>query len=196
MMEVVAKIWLWVERITRQVAEFFYFQNFKKKHISIGWVNGSLSIASVNHEDMVAGIREKIEKLKGVKKREEFIGLALGLALEGCNFIIFSLPGNKDIFVQFWTGRDRLDFDFCGNRINGLRKHYLALVGLLSEFGYVDRRIDKYQGKKKFKTVKTKSFRSVDVNFGRNVEEAARFTELVFRKIYKVKGKKLEIELG
>lgn len=196
MIEVMAKIWLWVERLRRQVAEFFYFQNFKKKHISIGWVNGSLSITSVNHEDMVAGIREKIEKLEGVKEREEFIGLALREALEGCNFIIFSLPGNKDVFVQFWTGRDRLEFDFCGNRINGLRKHYLALVGLLSEFGYVDGRIDNYQGKKKFKTVKTKSFRSVDANFGRKVEEAARFTELVFRKIYKVKGKKLEIELG
>jgi len=191
MIEVMAKIWLWVERLRRQVAQFFYYQNFKKKHISFGWVNGSLTITSVNHTDMVVSIREKIKKLGRVKKRKEFIRLALEEALGGCNFIIFSTIGDSNKFVQFWTGEDQLKYNFYANDVNKLKNNFLSIIGLLSEMGFVNDSITEYRGRTTFKIDKNTNYISVDANFRKDIALATEFTDIIFKQIYKSKSDKL-----
>jgi hypothetical protein len=79
--------------------------------LSFGIVDGKFQFTSVGHEDFIKGVEAKI-KLMSKLKRKEFIRLALAEAIGGCNFIVFSPAGDKNIFLQFWTAEHQLKFHF------------------------------------------------------------------------------------
>ncbi len=170
---------------------YFHFGNFRKKHFTFGIVNGKLQITSTNHEDFITAIQKKINKLAKNKNQKNFIKLALKETLTGCNFIIFSPNGENNKFIQYWTESHQLKFNFYVNKENKLKKFYYPLLGLLAECGYVDSKIEQYRGSLFYKVDKNKDFISIDVNFRNDVDLATNFTYFLFRKIYKIKGKKL-----
>lgn len=170
---------------------FFYNQNFKKKHFSFSLVQGKLLITSMEHEDFITGVQKKLNKLAKNKSRENFIRLALNEALEGCNFIIFSVPEDDNKFVQFWTGEHKLKYNFYANDVNKLKKYFLTVVGLLSEMGFVNNNVPEYRGKMVYKVDKGSDHISVDANFNHDINLAVEFTEIVYKQIYKAKGHKL-----
>ena len=182
---------IFIIKIRNAVFRYFYFSNFEKKHVTYGFVNGKFQITSTSHEDFIAAIQSKINKLSGSNDHETFIRLALTEAIGGCNFIIFSPPDHDNKYVQFWTGDHTLKYDFCAIKTNGLKKYYYSVLGLLSESGFVNQKIVTNVGKRFFEIEKTKNQITVDANFGVDIESASKFTEAIYKQIYKVRGKKL-----
>lgn len=182
-------------RVLSAVHKFLYFGNFKKKHITYGFVNGKFVITSVDHYDYITEVQKKILKFAKKYDRETFIKMVLTEALTGCNFVIFSPPGNDNKYVQFWTGDHSLKYDFCAIKTNGLKKYYYPILGLLSEFEFVDDKIPNYTGKKYFEIAKTKDMITVDANFRIDIDSATKFTETIFKQIYKVKTNKLIVKV-
>jgi len=177
-----------------RVRRFFWESNFTKKHLTFGIVYGKLQITSTEHEDFIQAVQQKINTLTQAK-RSDFIKLALREALEGCNFIIFSPTDDDNKFIQFWTAENKLKFNFYANKTNGLKKYYLAVIGLLSESGFVNDEIEKYSGSMVYKVDKGKGYISVDANFRKDMEKASQFTEAVFKSIYKIGSHKLIVKV-
>lgn len=173
---------------------FFYFLNFKKRHIWFEFERGRLKIRFLKHEDFIKLIKSRLANLKKLK-RGLFLTRALSEALGGCNFIIFWPKKNKNRFVQFWTGKGRLEFNFYANKRNGLDKYYYPLLGLLAEKGYARKEAAKNK-KKVFKLQKGYQIVSIDVDFGREIIEAAEFINLVYKKIYKISLADVNFSVG
>lgn len=178
----------------RKIGRYFYFQNFVKKHITYGFVNGKFQITSTSHEDFIKTVQQKINKFK-TEDRKEFIKLALIEALSGCNFIIFSQKGNDKNFIQFWTAEHNLEFNFYANKINELNKFYLLIVGLLSESGFVNEKNEKYKGSMIYKVDKGKDYVSIDANFKKDIEKASWLVANIFKQVYKIGKVKLTVKV-
>lgn len=188
--ELLIKIVYFIFKIIAWVRQYLYFKNFEKKHITFGFVDGKLQITSINHEDFIKAVQQKINKLK-TKDRKEFIRLALLEALDGCNFIIFSPNRENNKYVQFWTGEHKLAYNFYANKANKLKRFYYSVVGLLSESGFVHQDTPDYRGFKVYKVDKNKECISVDANFKKDIDLAVEFIETIYKKIYKSKSNKL-----
>ena len=174
-----------------KIHRYLYFGNFRKKHISYGFIDGKFQITSVDHPDFIQNVQKKINKLANNPDRKEFIKLALIQALDGCNFIIFSVIGESNKYIQFWTGEHQLKYNFYANDVNKLKNCFLSVVGLLSEMEFVNDSVVEYKGRMTFKIGKGKNYLSVDANFRKDLDLAAEFVDTVFKQIYKTKGNKL-----
>jgi len=174
-----------------KIRRYFYFGNFRKKHISFGFIDGKLQIDSVDHSDFIKNVQKKINKLSKIKNRKKFIKLALTQALDGCNFIIFSMEGNENKYIQFWTGEHQLKYDFLANDANKLKNCFLSVIGLLSEMGFVNDSVMEYKGRMTFKIDKGSDYISVKANFRKDIYLASEFSEIIFKQLYKVGHKKL-----
>lgn len=180
--------------IYRGIKEYFYFSNFDKKHVTYGFVNGRFQITYTKHEDFIDSVQKKINSLDK-KNRLDFIKQALASALDGCNFIIFSPEDRENKFVQFWTGEHCLKYNFCAIKTNGLKKYFYSILGLLSEYGYINKKFITGNGKGFYEIEKSKDMINVYADFGKNTETTAEFVEEVFKKIYKIGTKKLEVKV-
>jgi len=184
-----------IDKIRDAIFRYFYFGNFEKKHITYGFVNGKFQITSTNHEDFISAVQTKINKLSESNDRESFIKLALSEALTGCNFIIFSPPDNENLFVQFWVAEHHLKYNFCFLKTNRLEKYFYSILGLLSEYGFVNQKFVTGNGKSFYEIEIGKTMTNVYADFGMDIDSAAKFTETIYKKIYKVKGQKLIVKV-
>jgi len=174
-----------------KIRRYFYNGNFTKKHIIFAMINGKFQVTSTNHEDFILAIQKKLDKLSQKNDKKKFIKLALTESLEGCNFIIFSASSEDKKFVQFWTGEHQLKYNFYANDVNKLKNHFLSIVGLLSEMGFVNDTIPDYRGHMTFKIDKGTDYISVDANFKKDLDLAVEFTEIIYKQIYKAKSNRL-----
>ncbi|MFA6007371.1 MAG: hypothetical protein WC784_01855 [Candidatus Shapirobacteria bacterium] len=174
-----------------QIFNYIGFHNFYKKHVTVAFVNGKFQITSTSHEDFIAITQKKIDKFSQSKNQKEFISLALGEAIDGCNFIIFSPLGEDDKFVQFWTGEHSLKYNFCFLKTNGLEKYFYSVLGLLSEYGFINKKFISSGGKSFYEIEKGKTITNIYANFGVDIESTTKFIETIYKEIYKIKGKKL-----
>ncbi len=170
---------------------YFYNGNFSKKHLTFGVVDGKIQITSTSHNDYIAAAQKRINKLSKLKKRKKFIKLALTEAMNGGNFIIFSILGEDNKYVQFWTGEHQLKYDFYANEINKLKNFFLSTVGLLSEMGFVNDEVTTYSGRMIYKVDKGTDYISLKANFRKDIDLASEFTEIIFKQLYKIGRKKL-----
>lgn len=174
-----------------KIHRYLYFGNFRKKHISFGFINGKFQIATVNHDNFIKNAQKKINKLANNSNRRKFIKLALIQALDGCNFIIFSVVEESNKYIQFWTGEHQLKFNFYANDVNNLKNCFLSVIGLLSEIGFVNDEILEYKGRMTFKIDKGTDYISVDANFRKDLNLATELVDIIFEQIYEIKGNKL-----
>lgn len=190
----IERLLILIIRCLTNIKTYFYWKNFDKKHLTFGIVDGKFQITSTSHEDFIADTQSKIDTLDQTDT-EKFINLSLLEALNGCNFIIFSLANDKNTFIQFWTENRKLKFDFYANKTNGLKKYYYSILGLLSEFGFASNENEQYKGRLIYKVGKNKDFISITANFRKDINLATRFTDMIFEKIYKIKNKKIAVEV-
>jgi len=179
-----------------KIKRYFYNGNFTKKHLTFGVINGKIQITSTSHDDYVAIVQKKINKLSKIKDRKKFIKLALSEAVNGGNFIVFSILGEDNKFVQFWTGEHQLKYDFLANEINKLKNFFLSTVGLLSEMGFVNDEVGEYHGRMIYKVDKGTDYISLKANFRKDLDLAGEFTEIIFKQLYKIGPKKLVARIG
>ena len=193
--ETLAKVIMLFVRIRNRIYRYFYFSNFEKKHITYGIVGGKFQITSISHEEFIIGVQKRMVKFAKNYDQGTFISSVLTEALNGCNFVIFSPADDDNKYVQFWTGEHLLKFNFYANKPNRLKKYYYSIIGLLSESGFVDDNTPDYRGFKNYKVKKGLDYISVDANFKKDIELAVKFTNTVFKEIYKIKDKKLLVKI-
>ena len=192
--EILTKLIRIIFKIRNSLHQYFYYSNFEKKHVTYGFVNGKFQITYTKHEDFIDSVQKKINSLDK-KNRLDFVKQALALALDGCNFIIFSPEGNKNRFVQFWVAEHRLKYNFCYLQANGLKKYYYSILGLLSEYGYVNKKFVTGNGKGFYEVEQDKFMTNIYADFGTNTDTTAEFVEKIFQSIYKIGSKKLEVKV-
>jgi len=171
--------------------EFFRYYNFYRRHLTVGIVDGKLQITSLPHENYIVLTQEKLNQLSQTKSREQFIKLALTEAMSGCNYVIFSVAGNDSMFIQFLTGNGKLKFYFYANENNRLGRYFYPILGVLAEFWFVDSENRLYKGRSWYVIQKVKKVISIDASFGKNIDQAVKFSEIIFKKIYKIGTKKI-----
>lgn len=189
-----SKIIYWLYLTYWKIKRYFWESNFTKKHIIFGFINGKFHISTVEHEDFIVEAQKKINSFD-CKNRIDFIKQSLVESLGGCNFIIISPENDDNKFVQFWTADHKLKLNFWSNKTNGLKKYYLPIVGLLSESGFVNDEIERYSGSMVYKVEKGKDHISVDADFRNNLDLASKFTEAVFKSVYKIGKSKLVVKV-
>lgn len=163
--------WLWVK-------------NFDKTHMTFSYKDGKFQITTISHEDFVKISQTKINKLLREKDLEKFIQGALVEALDGCNSVIFDKKDDDNIFIQFWTGRKRLEFDFCANKNNRLKKYYYEVLGILADQGIAK---EATKNGYSYVLIKNKGVLGIQSNMGKDISLATRCVETILIKVYKLK---------
>ena len=70
---------------------FFYQDELNKKHISLNYVDGKLSITVTDHDSLVKATQDIIDTVQESEPTNQIerIKFALMESLKGCNFIVF-----------------------------------------------------------------------------------------------------------
>lgn len=159
-------------------------KNFDKTHMTFSYDGGKLQISKTSHKDFIKIAQRKINKLSGENDLERLIQGALEVALDGCNSVIFKKKGKDNRFVQFWTGKYCLEFDFFANKANGLKKYYYEVLGVLADQG-ISREVkrDGYV----YELIKNKEVLGIQSDMGKNIPLASRCIETIMTKVYKMK---------
>jgi hypothetical protein len=143
----------------------------------------------------------EIAKYRGKRWGKKFIKFVLEQALSGCNFVIIE---SDNVFCQFWTARSKLEMDIPLVRGNGLKKYYYTVIGLLTDMNYF-----KYPFTRTglstalnvpehftFRVDEEDDFTKITGYFDNRIDQAVEFVDRLFREVYEVKSKELEIKVG
>lgn len=190
----------WIFDIYYRLRNYVFRGEYSKKHIIFRKEGSQLKVSLVNHDDFVEEKQKKIDDFKKKENEAKYIQFALEQAIDGCNYVIFS---KGKYFVQFWTSRGKLDFDFFVNKVNGNKKYYYQVMGLLAEMDFVKNTFapsgltftdpSKYN---KYKVEVEGDLKKITGYFKKEVGLATDFTMMMFKEIYKAKKGNLKIELG
>ncbi|EKD52649.1 MAG: hypothetical protein ACD_61C00282G0011 [uncultured bacterium] len=191
----------WLVNQYYRVKSYVFWGEFERKHFLFQKEGSKIRILLQDHEGFVEDTQKAIDGYKHKKDERKYIEYALGQALKGCTYIVIS-KGKK--FVQYWTSRGRLDFDFPIRKGNGNGKYYYQVIGLLATMDFVSdslvtSNLFSYNGSKPNKTYKIETAgNTVTITgyFNKMSPEAGVFTMKMFEEIYKEKRGKLEIRVG
>lgn len=184
------------------IQQYIYWGQFEKKHISVKLVGKSLKVSVVRHDDFIKATNLKIEEFRKKHPRnlQRCLAFILQSALDGCNFVTLTGKNDKD-FIQFWTGKGGLLFDYPveKEKVNGY--YYVTIVGMLAIAGFIDRR---YAPECWFSTPKYNfysaqeqdGFICINAEFGKNVAKASAFAAKVIEEVFQITNHQLVVELG
>jgi len=182
------------------VKVFIFRGEFQKKHILIQRNGSQIKLVIKNHPEFVSEKQEAINAFKKKDNEKKLIRFALEQAIDGCNYVVFSKENN---YVQFWTSGGKIRFDFPLNKLNKYRKYYYQVLGLLADNDFVRNTFApsgltftdpaKYN---KYKIDTNIALTTIEGYFGKMIDKATDFTELMFKEIYKSKKERLEIKVG
>ncbi|KKQ48878.1 MAG: hypothetical protein US68_C0022G0008 [Candidatus Shapirobacteria bacterium GW2011_GWE1_38_10] len=174
---------------------------FDKKHIIFQKEGSQYRIMIKSHGVFTIEKLKIIEAFKNKKSEKQYIKFALEQALGGCNYIVIN---KGKYYVQFWTSRGHLDYNFPMIRRSGNRPYYYQMIGLLAEMdfvrdSFVPSSIPTFTGVTKnftYKVDKNDELSRITGYFCKRVDQATEFTLRMFNEIYKIKKGKLKIEVG
>lgn len=183
-----------------RVKSYVFWGEFEKKHFLLEKKGSQIRLMIKNHVDFIEEVRGNIDSFKKKKDEEKYIKYALEQALGGCVYIVIS-KGEK--FVQFWTGRGRLDYDFPIKKGNSNKKYYYQVLGLLADMdfvrdSFVPSNMPSFTGIKpnySYKVEDDGKMKTITAYFKRMVPEATEFTMKMFGEIYREKKGELEIKV-
>lgn len=191
----------WIFDQYYRIRVYIFRGEYDKKHIIFQKDGSQIKISIKSHEDFVEEKQKKIDNFKKKKNEAEYVQLALEEAIDGCNFIIIS-KGKQ--FVQFWTGKGKLDFNFPTIKTSGNRPYYYQTLGLLADMNFIPESLA-YTRVFFFKLASKNNSYAVNKNdelsriygyFGKQTDLATEFVLRMFKEIYKTKKGKMKIELG
>lgn len=195
------KAFVWCLRTARKFSIYIHQGVYTKKHVFLEKDNGTLKLRVLEHEEFLEEKEKQLKVFKNKNNEVEYIRHAMELALDGCNFVIF-IKGEK--FVQFWTSRKKLDYNFPVSKGNDNEKYFLATLGLLSDMDFVRRDLMDIHfsmfenDPKPYKYVIDRESPADRITgyFNGRVDQATEFTQRMFREVYKCDKEKLKINLG
>lgn len=176
-----------------RIRHYFLVTDFNRKHLIVSLDNGKFSVSFLKHEDFVGQTEEKIRQYQEENGFEKTIEFALKEAIRGCNFIIFQDTGNKKRFLQFWTGKGKVELDFPILKTNGLKKYKYSILGLLALSGFADGSVPQpsilsFSSRSSyyyFYISEVEGMEDIKASFRHSFNLAANFTQKVFKEIYK-----------
>ncbi len=178
-------------------------QNFKGKHVSISFGGGILEATVTEHRDYTEALEKQIKVLQKTHKPREVIKYALKQAIDGCNFVIFQAKDNENRFIQFWTGKGKLDHDFPMSKSNGLHPYRLAITGLLTNLNFVKKSLldERFQtftryGRYFWLEKEDKDLWHLKAKFHRDLNLCTKYTYHALKKVLKANPKKIVIKIG
>lgn len=190
----------WIIDQYYRLKNYVFRGEYSKKHIIFQKEGSQLKISFISHDDFVKEKQKKIDDFKKKENEAKYIEFAFEQAIEGCNYVIFS-KGEK--YVQFWTGRGKLDFEFLADKVSGNKKYYYQMMGLLADMDFVRNTFapsgltftepSKYN---KYKVESVGDLKKITAYFKKRVGSATEFTMMMFKEVYKTKGGDLKIEVG
>lgn len=190
----------WIIDQYYRLRSYVFRGEYGKKHIIFQKEGSQIKISLVNHDDFVEEKQKKIDDFKKKENETKYIQFALEQAIDGCNYIIIS---KGELFVQFWISRGNLDFDFPINTVNGNRKYYYQVMGLLADMDFVRNTFTPsvliFMDPPKYNRYKVESvgdLKKITGYFKKRVGSATDFTMMMFKEVYKAKKGKLKIEVG
>lgn len=195
------KIHVWIATLIYKVRQFMADGEWTKQHFSFVKEGNKFRFVVKSHEEFVSDVEFAIDKYKGKRWGKKFIKFVLEQALSGCNFVIFESDG---LFVQFWTAKGRLEMDIPLIKGNGLRKYYYTVMGLLTDMNYFKYPFTrtgiptflKVPEHYTFRVDEMDDFTKITGYFGKRTDQAVEFVGRMFREVYEVKSKLLEIKVG
>jgi hypothetical protein len=195
------KILVLVSNLIFRIQAYVHSGEWTKQHISFVKEGNKIRFVVKSHDDFVDEVEIEIAKYKGKRWGKKFIKFVLEQALSGCNFVLIE---SDNVFVQFWTGRSRLEMDIPLVKGNGLRKYYYTVIGLLTDMNYFKYpftrtgipTILKVPEHFTFRVDEEEGFTKVIGYFDKRTDQAVEFVDRLFREVYEVKNKVLEIKVG
>lgn len=190
----------WIIDQYYRLRSYVFRGEYSKKHIIFQKEGSQIKISIKSHDEFVEEKQAKIDNFKKRENEAKYIQFALEQAIDGCNFIIIS---KGELFVQFWISRGRLDFDFPINTVNGNKKYYYQVIGLLADMDFVRNTFapsgltftdsSKYN---KYKVEVVGGLKKITGYFKKRVAQATDFTVIMFKEIYKSRKEEVKIEVG
>lgn len=187
-----------------KVRSFFRSLEFEKKHLRIDRTGGSLHVTVIDHDAFVSGMQERINSLRNGKGQLEYLYFAFEQALRGCTIVRILKKGSPDADLTFWTNRGKIRFEHFlldENKRSSKMQHH-ALIGLLVDLGFVEKRMVPLRiGASReypyaFKLNRGVAFTTLEANFRKDSELAARFAESAMTEVYGRRLKDIFVELG
>lgn len=154
-------------------------------------------IQLINHFDVAKETENRLNVTSKTVSPEKFVFRVLQ-DRSNYDFVIFITDKDKN-FVQFWTAKGNIDFNFPMVKTNGLKGKEKAVIKLLEQhaFEFLQTSAPKTLKYLQYTTTVTEDgMREIYANFGRNIVLASHFTASMFNDIYKEKITHLKVKLG
>lgn len=195
------KVLILLTSLVYRIQAFAKSGEWTKKHFTFVKDGNKYKLIIKSHDDFVEDVEIEIAKYKGRRWGKKFIEYILELSLTGCNFVIFECD---NVFVQFWTGRGKLEMDIPLVKGNGLRKYYYTVIGLLTDMNYFKYPFTrtgiptflKIPEHFTFRVDEGEGFTKVVGFFDKRTDQAVEFVDRLFREVYEVKKRVFEITIG
>ena len=188
-----------------QIKRLIYHCDFNRKHISLNYADGKLSLTVTDHNSLVKatqGVIDTMQELDPAKQNER-IKFALIESLKGCNYIVFEDRHNKNKFLQFLIGNNKFNLIFPVSKAYRLEKYYHAFLGLLTANDFVNKKFEVSVLNRSVNSTKYQTFsvidgdlKAVEAHFGKDLELATSFITTFFDQIYKTKNGDICIKVG
>lgn len=189
-----------------QIKRFIYHGDLNKKHLSLNYADGKISLTVTDHDSLVKTTQGVIDTMResDSTKQNERIKFALLESLKGCNYIVFEERHNKNKFLQFLIGNNKLNLIFPVSKAYHLEKYYHSFLGLLTANDFVNKKFEVSVLNRSVNPIKFQTFtvidrddlRVVEAHFGKDVELATSFIATFFDKIFKTKTDDICIKVG
>jgi len=203
--EIVRQVLLGIITGYYKIKNFIYHGELNKKHLSLNYADGKLSLTVTDHDSLVKATQGVIDTMQELDptKQNEHIKFALMESLKGCNFIAFEDRHNKNKFLQFLIKRGKLNLIFPVSKAYRLEKYYHAFLGLLTVNDFVNKKFEVTVLNRSVNPIKFQTFtiidgdlQAVEAHFGKDVELATSFITTFFDQIYKIKTGDIGIKVG
>jgi len=165
-------------------------------HVNLSIDGWKPKIQLLDHDQVARDKETEFNKLASHLIPEKFVQKVLG-DRQSFDFVIFITKHDKN-FIQFWTGKGMIDFNFPMFKSNGLLKYEKGIKKLLEQhaFEYLHTEEPKTLKYLQYTVVNHNRGRELYANFGKNTTIASHFAAAAFKDVYKESVKHLKVKLG
>lgn len=165
-------------------------------HVNLAFDGWKPKVQILDHDQVAKEKEDELNKLSSRLSPEKFAEKVLE-DRQSYDFVIFITKRDKN-FIQYWTSKDTIDFNFPMFKSNGLLKYEKGIRQLLEQHAFEYLQTDEPKTLKylQYTVVNHNGGRELYANFGQNVILASHFTTSAFHAIYKEQVNHLKVKLG
>jgi len=165
-------------------------------HVNLAFDGWKPKIQILDHDQVARDKEAELNKLSSHVLPEKFVMKVLE-DRRSYDFVIFITKRDKN-FIQYWTSKGTIDFNFPMFKSNGLLKYEKGIRQLLEQhaFEYLQTEEPKTLKYLQYTVVNHNGGKELYANFGKNVTLTSHFTVSAFIDVYRERAKHLRVKLG